>query len=229
MPQFGVKVPDVRTIARQASADYQRALGRAVSTAVDRAGKEAWYAVQAKIRSVGLGNLSKAVGFTSSLRRKDNSGDPYAVIFAKGGDESLAGGALESYSQGADIRTKDGKEWLAFATSALPRKTGRWRLTPELYNKSGLVTSIGKLIFRPIGPGKALLVIKNVSLSAKDGRAKALGPRGTRTRIPQKEIVAFILIRVTRRAKRFDKDDIVFASSAKVPDYIQDELDRSAG
>src|SRR3546814_5698934 len=90
---------------------------------------------------------------------------------------------------------------------SIPARVGRKKITPKLYNNSGLATSIGKLIFRKVKPNLALLVVRKVSLSPKTGRAKALGPRGTRTRIvPEKDTVAFVLIRQTRRAKRWDKD-----------------------
>lgn len=178
------------------------------------------------MRGVGLGKLDQAVGFTSAQRKGQRDRTPYAAIFAKGGDESRAGGALEAYSRGTTIRTING-EWLAYATEAVPKRIGRRKITPALYNRSGLVGSIGKLIFRKINPNLALLVLRKVSLSPKTGQAKALGKRAPRTRIvPEKDVVAFVLIRQTRRAKRFDKDIEVSLESRRTPLYMKRWLDQ---
>lgn len=226
--RFTVK-PNVN-VAKATSAaaqQYQRDLRAAAIIATDRASKEAQRGVQERIRSTGLGRLANAVGHTST-RLEKKGGNPYGVIFAKGGDESLAGGALESYSRGSTIRPGPGKSWLWIPTEVVPRfiQIGgkRRRLTPELYQRSSLVQRIGKLEFRPISASRALFVVKKVSLSPKTGQAKALGPRGTRTRVPKKEAVAFVGIRVTRRAARFNKDGVVSFYSRRVPQYMQEAL-----
>lgn len=193
--------------------------------AVDRASKMGQQRVQAKMRQVGLGRLANAVGHTSS-KRKGRSGEgrnAWGVIFARGGDQSLAGGALESYSRGATIRPSN-QNWLWFQTSSIPRRVAGKRTTPARYNASGLATSIGKLDFKQISANRALLIIKNVTVSPKNGRAKAMGKRAPRTRIPMKEIVAFVGIRWTRRAKRFDQNDIMSAAAALVPKYMAEEM-----
>lgn len=209
-----------------AAAQYRKDLRAAAIYATDRASKEAQRGVQERISATGLGRLSRAVDHQSS-RRKDRGGDPYGVIFAKGGDESLAGGALESYSRGSTIRPGPGKVWLAFPTAAVPRFISfagrRQRLTPDIYMKSGLMQSIGRLEFRPIGDNKAIWVIKRVTVSPKTGRAKAATGR-TRTRIPKKEVIAFIGIRVTRRAQRFNKDGVVSFYARRVPQYMGEFL-----
>lgn len=222
----GIKIDPSKTY-NAAAMQYRKDLRAAAIVATDRASKDAQRGVQERIQSSGLGRLSRAVGQTST-RREKNKGDPYGVIFARGGDESLAGGALESYSRGSVIRPGPGKQWLTFATKAVPRfvMSGgrRVRTTPETYRNSGLTTSIGPLEFRPLGDNKAIWVIKRVSLSPKTGRAKALGPRRTRTRIVQKEVIAFIGIRVTRRAARFNKDGVVGFYARRVPQYMQEAL-----
>lgn len=205
---------------------YKQAIDKSARFATDLAGSRAFRRQQAMMRGVGLGNLSKAVGWTSA-QKKGQTGTPYAAIYAKGSDESRAVQALEAYSKGVTIRAVNG-EWLAFATSAVPSRVGRKKITPKLYNNSGLATSIGKLIFRKIRANLALLVIRKVSLSPKTGRAKALGPRGTRTRIvPEKGVVAFVLIRQTRRAKRWDKDAPARLESTRVPLYMKRWLDQN--
>ena len=211
---------------------YRRNLRAAAIIATDRATAEARKGIQERIQSTGLGRLAGAVGQTS-MRKLGGDGDPYGVIFAKGGDESLAGGALESYSRGSTIRPGPGKLWLAFPTKAVPRFISvggrRQRNTPDLYMRSGLMTSIGRLEFRPIGPDRAIWVIKRVSISPKTGQAKALGSGRTRSRIAQKEVIAFIGIRVTRRAARFDKDGVVGFYARRVPRYMTEALSRIYG
>lgn len=219
--KLSVKLPNVAKEVRQARAQFSGDLRRAAVIATDRMGRDAQQAVQARIRSVGLGRLANAVGYTSTKRQRTSSadGDPYGAIYARGGDESLAGGALESYSRGATIKANYG-QWLAFPTAAIPRRVGRYRTSAILFSLSKQSSTIGKLIFKPLGPNKAVLVIRDVTLSPKTGRAKAAGPRAPRTRIPMKEIVAFILIRVTRRAQRFDKDAEVFQVARRGGDYM---------
>ena len=199
----------------------ERALRRAALEATDIAASKAQKHVQAKIRAVGLKNLSNAVGYTSAKRKRQDPKKPYGVIFARGGDESRAGGALEAYGKGTTIYPVRGS-WLAFPTGAIPSKVGRRKMTPELYNKSGLTGSIGPLIFRRIKPNVALLVLRKVSISPKNGRAKMLGKRRPRTRIvPERDVTAFVLIKQTRRAQRFNKDEIMQFYSGRVPLYLE--------
>jgi len=204
---------------------HDRALYRAAQFATEKASADAAVHIRARIQTVGLGRLAGAVGQTSSMKKGQTPTTPYGAIYARGSDESRAGQALEAYTQGVTIRARN-KEWLAFATPAVPRVIGRRRLTPELYRQSGLVGSIGPLQFKPISANLAFLVVKNVTLHPRTHRAKAAGPRAPRTRVAAAEVVAFVLIRVTRRAKRFDKDRIVAAYSGQVPDLIADYMDR---
>lgn len=216
--------PNPRAISRPARA-FAAAQQRAAHIAVDRASKAGQKRVQQKMKAVGLGRLGNAVGHTSSLRKgRRGERKPWGVIFAKGSDNSLAGGALEAYSRGTTIRPDD-QEWLWFQTTAVPRRIGRYRTTPARYNASGLATTIGPLQFRRVGRNLAQLYIRNVTVSPKSGRAKARGERKTRTRIPMKEIVAFVGIRWTRRAKRFDKDQLMRLAAQLVPKYMGEELD----
>jgi hypothetical protein len=221
-----VRVPDVRAI-RSDIQRIERENRRAAIDATDIASKKAQRHIQAKMMSVGLGRLSNAVGQTSAKRKRQTGPDrdPYGVIFARGGDESRAGGALEAYSQGAVIRPRSGA-WLAVPTKAAPRFVNvagrRRRLTPALWEAGGFNQRIGKLIFRQIRSDLALLIVRQVSLSPKTGQAKALGPRRPRTRVvPKGDTVVFVLIKQTRRAKRFDKDEIVRFYADRIPDYMR--------
>ena len=203
---------------------------RAAREVTDLAIQKAHRHIQAKMRSVGLGRLDRAVGWTSAKRKNQKDRTPYGVVFAKGGDESRSGGALEAYSRGATISAQHfywGKNgpWLAITTAAAPRYISiggrRRRLTPSLWMRAGLDQKIGKLKFIQITPNKAILVVRKVSLSPKTGQARALGKRMPRTRIvPKGNTVVFVLIRQTRRAKRFDKDEIMLFYARRIPDYM---------
>lgn len=220
---FKVSTPDFSALRAEGDR-IQRLHKRAAFEVTDLTIQKAHKHVQAKMRSVGLGKLDRAVGWTSAKRKGQKDRTPYGVIFAKDGDDSLAGGALEAYSRGTTIRPQSGN-WLAVPTPAAPRLVNaggrRRRLSPSMWAAAGLNQKIGKLIFIRVNSNVALLVVRNVSLSAKTGQAKALGKRKPRTRIvPKKDTVVFILIRQTRRAKRFDKDEIVGMYAARMPDYM---------
>lgn len=224
-----------------AGAQYRKDLRAASVLATDRASKDGQRAVQNRIRSVGLGKLSNAVGHTSSKRERNTIGDPYGVIFARGGDDSLGGGALESYSRGANIYSQKGK-WLAFPTAAVPKFTSvngrRRRTTPALFlNRSGrgpvagAMPNFGRLVFKPIGPNRAVLVLPKASVSIRTGRAKAPNKRKSKLSTNEKDVVAFVLIRITRRAQRFDHRQIMQSFGRRLPRYIKAALDeiRRAG
>lgn len=232
--RFSVRTTDVRREIARFRTEARKDLLRAAFVATDRASLTARDELRSKIKAVGLGRLGNAVGQTSAWKKRQRDRQPYGVVFPRGGEESRAAGALESYSRGSTIRARNGK-WLAFPTAAVPRNVvierRRRRLTAGGFGGTGLVTSIGRLEFRPVSAKLALLVIKNVTLSPKTGRAKAATGRRTRTRVPAKEVVAFVLIRVTRRAQRFDKDVIMARNSRRVPKFIEEALKegRSAG
>lgn len=197
---------------------------RAAFEVTDLVTQKAHQRLQAKMRSVGLGKLDRAVGWTSAKRKRQLDRTPYGAIYAKGGDETLAGGALEAYSRGTTISAKNGK-WLAVPTDAVPRLVvaggKRRRLTPALWAAAGLNQKIGKLIFRQIRSDLALLVVRKVSLSPKTGQARALGKRPPRSRIvADGNTVVFVLIRQTKRAKRFDKDEVIRFYVNRIPDYM---------
>lgn len=199
-------------------------LRRAALETTDLTAQKMHKHVQAKMRGVGLGKLDRAVGWTSAKRKGQRDRTPYGVIFARDGNDSLSGGALEAYSRGATIVSKNGS-WLAVPTKAAPRLVSangkRRRLTPALWASAGLNQKIGRLIFKQISQKMALLVVRGVSLSPKTGQAKVLGPRAPRSRlVPRGDTVVFVLIKQTRRAKRFDQHQIVRLYANRMPDYM---------
>lgn len=226
--KFGVRTPDVKREIARLRTGLSRDLRRAAVEATDRASREGRVDLQSRMRGAGLGKLGNAVGQTST-KRKGGAGDPYGAWFARGGDQSLAGGALEAYSRGTTIRPEG--NWLWIPTKAIQRRikigAGRYRLTPARWIGSALEQTVGKLVFRQLSPTKAIFVVQKVSISTKTGRARAQSKRRSKTQIPTKEIIAFTGIKVTRRAKRFDKDQVAVAWSRRVPGFIADALKQS--
>lgn len=217
-----VTAPNVANIGRQGKV-LAKAENRAMHVAVDRATRLGQKGVQQRIRAVGLGRLAGAVGSTSSERKKRRSPDnAWGAIFARGGKDSRAGGALEAYTQGATIRGRN-VEWLAIATRALPKRIGRYRTTPQRYEAAG--SPLGPLVFKRISVNRAYLIAQgDFTVSVKTGKAKRAGGRKTRTRQAQRDVIAFVLIKQTRRAKRFDQKTIVRLASSKVAEFMEQEM-----
>lgn len=197
---------------------------RAARIATDRAAKKGQRAVQARMKGVGLGRLSGGVGYSSSLKKNDHR-RTFGVIYARGQSEtdSRTAGAIEAYSQGVTIRARR-VTWLAYSTNLLPRLVGRRRMTPLRYQTTGWQQRLGPLEFRPISRSLALLVVKKVTIHPKTGRGRRAGPGKARTRIAQEEAVAFVLIRYTRRAQRFDEKSIATAVAREIPQFIEEAL-----
>lgn len=225
--RFKAKPPNLKRLRREIDQDL-RLQRRAAHDVMEIASKKAQREIEATMRGVGLGNLSKQVGQTSSKRKRQTNRTPYGVIFSKGGEENRGAQALIAYAEGAIILPKYGA-WMAFPTPAVPRlitiRGKRTRLTPADWGEAGLDRRIGKLFFKPISSRKAVLVVRRVSLSPKTGQARALGQRKPRTRVvPKKDVVAFVLIKQTRRAKRFDHRVIVMRYADRVPDYLRRQM-----
>lgn len=222
-----VKKPNL-AVLREDGRRLDRRQIRAAQRAVDRSSRLGQARVKNQIRAVGLGRLEKVVGHSSSLKKGDRGRHPWGVIFAKGQNDpdDRGAGALEAYSEGAVIVPKMSLwgGWLWIPTNRIPKRVRRYKITPALYNRSGLVQSIGPLIFKRISRNKAILVIRRVSLSPKTGRAKAMGNRKTRTRIPMAEVVAFVGIKLTRRSKRFDQVQIMRLAAQMVPKFMDEDM-----
>lgn len=208
-------------------AEHKRVLEHSAAIAVDRNTGKARRQIQREMRAAGLGRLANAVGSTSSLQKGRTRGNQaWGAVYAKGGDESLAGGALDAYSRGTVIRPVRGK-WLWFQTRALartarlPGASGRSRLTPERYRALG--SPLGPLRFRRIKPDLAIYYAENLLVNPK-GRARKPGKR-PRT-APRKRVVLFYGIKFTRRAKRFDRDKVMKYWSSQVPVEIAVEIVR---
>lgn len=212
---------------RQAWLRDQRKIGLRVT---DRAAKVGRQDQQAAMKSAGLGRLGNAIGQTSSLKQGNlgSRDHPYGVIFARGGDKSRGGGALEAYAEGALITPEE--EWLAFPTSAVQKYISvggrRRRMTVSLYNQSNLPNTLGPLVFIQKSATRAVYIINRVTVSPKTGRARRDTGRKTRTRIRQRSIVAFTAIKQTSRARRWNKIRVATGTHRKMPGWAAEEAQR---
>lgn len=225
--RFQARRSDFKAAARRAR-DLHRARRReAARIATDRASKAAQIALQSKMKSVGLKRLSNAVGQTSALRKKQLNTDPYGVIFARGGDESRAGGALEIYSRGGSIKPVK-RRWLWFSTPRIQKRFGRYKTTPERYQAAG--SPLGPLQFAVLSPRRAIAYVEKVAISVKTGLARPAPKRKSKTTVPAQRVILFIGIPITRRAQRFDKNVVVAREAARMPVYLaqaENELARA--
>lgn len=219
------RAPRVSTIVEREKRRHKKALYEAARIGTHEASIGAQRKVKNKLVQVGLGGLSRAVGQTSAKKKGQKPRTPWGVIYVKGGDKSRAGQALESYSRGATITARR-RRWLAFPTDAVPKRAGRFKMTPERYNRGGFQTKIGKLHFVKVNEKVSLLVVRKVTLHPRTHQAKRAGKGKSRTRVPAKQVVAFILIKVTRRAQRFNKDREVWKAARDTPDRIKFNLER---
>lgn len=222
-----VTSPDLKDIRQQGKA-LDRAQGTAMHVAVHKATLLGQKLIQRRIKGVGLGRLAGAIGATSSeKKRRRGKEDAWGAIFARGGDQSRAGQALEAYTQGATIRGRN-VQWLAIATRALPARmpgpSGRQtRTTPKIYEANG--SPLGPLVFKRLSANRAILIAQgDVTVSVKTGRAKRATGKRTRSRVAKRDVVAFVLIKETKRMKRFDQVELVGQAARRVPRYLEEEI-----
>lgn len=213
-------------------------LKRAAVVANDRATTWAKEETRRQIAAAGLGRLGGAVGSMSTLRPgrgkaglRSRTGGAVGIIYARGKTESRANQTLLAYSEGASIFPTSGKRWLAYPTSAIPTRVGRKKMTPALYRASGLTASIGKLRFVPDknNPKQAYLVARKVTVSRRTGRAKAYAGRTPRGSDREKSVIAFVLLKFTRRAQRINQQRIMMRANDRQSLYAADYLASRAG
>jgi hypothetical protein len=148
----------------------------------DRAAVKLKNNIRADMAGAKLGRLGQAITHTSDKARGGN-------VYRKGGISRASGivyirtksprtvGAIISYTEGAEITPKKGP-YLWFPLEAAQRVVGkgksRKRLTPAMWESSGLAAKLGPLIRIKGSDGLPLLVVRNVGIGAlKSGRARA--------------------------------------------------------
>lgn len=233
---LGVKITGPGDSALQAFARDMRAkVEQATLRASDKAATIARDNIRTAMHGARLGRLGNTIGATSDLKKGGR------VHRLGGGGFSVSGivhvrtrneralGALEAYTQGATITPRRGG-WLWIATPNVPARVGRYRMTPERYRSSGLVTRIGPLIEIPGRNGGERLLVVNQVTTRTTGKSNARRfPRNGKVRAGRQEhetLVMFIGIRSTSRATRINPKAIADRVAAQLPGMIGDELKR---
>jgi len=206
-------------------------LERAALRATDAAAKDARTAIRGAMASAGLGRLGNAIGADSDLVRhrikREGAGFSASGTVYIRGRSPRTQGAIQIYSEGGDIAPTRG--WLWIATPEIPRRVGRKRMTPALYNSAGLDQKIGPLVFRKgRHGGEAVLIVSGATLDkfGRAGRARRLPKRGRvgETRTGAVSFVAFVGIRRTRRGARYDPAAIIAHYRDLLPRYLAEGL-----
>lgn len=232
--RFDVKGPptgQARVLALRYRAKLLEASGRATEKAAFGARDE----IRGAMRGQRLGNLANTIGASSDLRKKrfrqtgTNGFDVAGFVFARIRSERTAG-ALAAYvsNDSTTIAPVRGR-WLWIATQEIPRRAGRRRMTPALYNSTGLDRRIGPLVFIPgKRPSIAYLVVTDTTIqTARSGKAKAVPKSGRVGKgRAQVGIVAFIGIRRTRRSRRVDPRSIARNWQNRLPALLREQLGR---
>lgn len=212
-------------------------LNAAAHYAADKSIAQVKQITRNKIKSVGLGRLSRAVGTSSStkVRRTKLKDSAFGVIFARGNVNSRANQALLAYTEGARILPTGGRKWLAYATKAAGRlirkqlpSTGRSRRFGNFRNQPRLNSGV-KTRFVPISNSRAMIVLDNALVNNKTGKAKPFGKRTPKGSTRKKYVVLFWLIRFTTRAARFSQHEITRSGSKQIPFYAAQYLNKIQG
>lgn len=206
-------------------------LQRAALRASDAAATGAQEDIRRAMRGQRLGGLANAIKQTSDLKknrikqRQDGGFSASGVVYAHVRSERTKG-ALDAYTEGATIVPRKGR-WLAIATNEIPRRVGRYKMTPQRYVEGGFESRIGPLRFVPTKRGSvAYLIADNVTTNPlRTGSARRLPKSGlARPGRSQVGIVAFVLIRQTKRTKRIDPHQLARKWQLKIPFLMVREL-----
>lgn len=204
-------------------------LEQAALVASDRAAREALANVRIAMSGAGLGRLGNALGYGSDLKKNGQVHRRGAESFSASGwivlrsRSERAVGAIVAYTEGAEISPRR-SPWLWIATDEIPRRAGRFRMTPALYRKHGFEGRIGPLVqISGRHGGEALLIVRQVTVDrfGRRGRARRLRTRGAigGSREQKDFIVAFVGIRRTSRTQRVDPNQIFSAQQARLGEY----------
>jgi hypothetical protein len=222
-------IVEVRTPRTQAPAlrrAFENSIQQDALRATDRAAASAKTRIRTEMAAAGLGRLGNALGSGSDLKqsgvvhRRGDSWSASGWVFVRSGSKRSRG-AIEAYTEGANIRARNPSGLLWFPTDDIMRyarvplpssggnSSGRVRLTPKLWDRTyaarfGRLFRIGNTLF-----------VKNATLSLA-GKPRSLKARTKRGKVPKGQvgrelIAAFIGIPQTSRSARIDPRAIVQA------------------
>lgn len=213
---------------------------KAALIATDRGARAAETQLRTDMAGAELGRLGQAIKATSDLKRKRGvhrrgaeGFSASGVVYVRSKSERTLG-AIESYTEGADIRPRRGR-WLWIATDAVPRLAGSnfkggkgQRMTPALWKSRGFERKIGPLVLIKSINGYPLLAVKNVGvdLSGRKRSAKSLTKSGRprKGQIERQLVVAFIGIPYTARAARIDVESVMREQQSRLIEYFRAAL-----
>ena len=177
--------------------------------------------IRTAMRRARLGKLANTIQSSSDLRKKrvpsgDGGFDVGGFVYARDKAKRTRG-LLEAYvTNAATTIVPKGGKWLAIPSNQIPKRVGRRRMTPDLYRSSGLEERIGLLSFvKGRNAGVAYLIVHRTSINPdRTSRARSLTTRGrVRKGYVEVSVLAFTLIRATRRSHRVDPHAIASPAS----------------
>lgn len=204
----------------------EQRLERAALIATDEGRRIALRSIRSQMQAAGLGRLGNAVSSTSDLeqsgevhRRGDGGFSASGVVFVRSKSERTLG-AIEAYTRGANIRPVRSR-WLWIATDNIPRITGKYRMTPELYRANGFERKIGPLVMVRSVNGNPLLVVEVAGIDAsgrkRSARSLTKSGRARKGQVAKQFVVAFIGIPHTARSARVDITALMREVQAELP------------
>jgi hypothetical protein len=243
MPRIAAKIDrgDYVGPYRQFGLAIDRRLELAALEATDKAAKLAVRSIRTAMQGAGLGRLGNGLGAASDLssgrgihRREAGAWSASGVVFVRSRSERTRG-AIESYTEGAEIRPTRGR-WLWIATPDIQRLAGgqgkRQRVTPGNWQALGLDQRIGPLVFLKSVNGRPLLAVQGagVALTGQTGSARSLtkSGRARKGQIKRELLIAFIAIPRTSRAARVDVNSIMRAVQADLPRLAAEAFQRTS-
>jgi len=226
--------------SRQTYDEFERVvtvrLQRASLEAADKASRNALRTLRGDMAGAGLGRLGNAMDQASDLQGGRGVHDRGGGAWSASGGVFIrtrsprSRGAIEAYTQGASIQPARGR-WLWIATTAIPSKAGRERMTPESYVRNGFTRKIGPLIPLKSVNGYPLLAIENVgvSLAGKPRSAKSLTKTGNARKGQAKRdlVIAFYAIPATSRAARVDAVSVMVRAQSELQPLMNRAIGRT--
>lgn len=199
----------------------------AALVATDRAALAAKGGIREDMSGARLGRLGMAIGAGSDARKNGrvhrfgNSGfSASGWTFIRSRSERTVG-AIKIYSESGEILPTKG--WMWIPTDNVPKRVGRYKMTPARYMESGLASSIGPLVQIPgRHAGEVLLVVNKVSVRPSGRPNPRRLPRTGRARAGRQavdQLVMFVGIKRTSRPQRFSPQDRYRQQQALLPSY----------
>lgn len=231
MMRASLRRPPISAYREFARLSIQRA-ERAALAATDHASSQAKASLRENMAAAGLGRLGFALGSGSDqkkngrVHRLGSSGfRASGWIFVRSRSERTQG-TIQIYTEGGEILPTKG--WLWIPTDNVPKRVGRYKITPARYMASSLATSIGPLIqIEGRHAGESLLIVRNVTTRLA-GRANPRRlPRSGRARTGREaveQLVMFVGIRRTSRNARANPTASLREQQRLLPSYWREEL-----